>query len=162
MFKDRTEVQDTVLFLDDLALVAEYLTFDASTATVEALKSTGKLDLIPNGDVREGLLNYLNRVENVAEGDVERRRAILAHVPRLMPRLVTGPSRRPALSLSEADRRTVAAGLLRGPALPDFSALRELLLLTEEHHLFQRFLYRGVRDHAQELAQLLADELEAA
>ena len=99
-------IRDSVQFIDDLAEVAEYLTFDARTAAFDALTSSGRLDLVANEELREGLLDYVNFVENVAEADVARRQAILGYAERLIPRLVRGISwrGRPATS-SELERR---------------------------------------------------------
>jgi hypothetical protein len=158
--EDRAEIQDSVRFVDDLTLLLDYLTFDANTAAIEALKSSGRIDLISNDELREALLDYLNSVENTAEGDVARRHAILGYSEGLLPRLVEG-TEWSGRGRSEADRRAWAAGALNSRVMKESGALRELLLLTSSPLGWQSFLYRRALAEAEELAQLLDNEIGA-
>jgi hypothetical protein len=158
---DEAEIQDSVLFVDDLSLLVDYLTFDASTAAVEGLRSSGRFDLIANAELREALLEYLNAVENVAEADVARRQAILIYSERLLPRLFEGTEWKGRLGRSELERRAWASGALNGTVIRESGALRELLLLTESPLGWQGFLYRQTLEEAETLARLLDEEIGA-
>jgi hypothetical protein len=157
---DQAEIQDSVLFVDDLILQLEYLTFDANTAAVEALKSSGSLDLIANAELREALLEYLNQVENVAEVDAARRQATLGYSERLLPRLVEGPEWT-GRGWPELERRAWAADALNSAFMRESGALRELLLLTGSLLGWQRFFYRDLLEQAEALARLLDEAIGA-
>lgn len=154
-----SQVQDSVAFLQNLVGVTLYLTFDANTAAVEGLRSTGRLDLVSNDELQAALLVYLNEVENVAEMDIQQRSVALENRARLTPILING-TRWPVVSFEDnEENRRRAATALNGAAMRDSDALRELLLVAEQLRWWQSRQYRVLREEAQRLADLLSAEL---
>jgi len=162
-------VTDSLGFLRDLAAASDYATFDARTSVVDDLLSTGRIQLIGNGQLREGVLSYYNRVDDVAEADAAQRVEVMAsfreHVPASLnglglsiafqERSYLGVVPEPA---DEAWFRTEAARAI-APQDGDTAELSQFLMLARSWTVRAHTLYRGLEARALDLRSALQAEL---
>jgi hypothetical protein len=161
-------IPDSLELIQALRRITTYLTFDANTAAVESLRSTGRLDLLEDERVRRALLKYVNRVEDVAEVDALQRAAVLEVSSRLLVELVghaawSGVHEAAALTVhpepASQEARAAAATGLDAEAIRKGDALSQLLIATEQPFQVQRTLYMILRAEAENLDQLLRENL---
>jgi len=160
---DDRPIADSVAFVRDVWLVGSYQTFDANTAAVEDLKSTGTLRLIHDAELRTRILTYYNIVEDVVEVDAVHRAATLNHVWSLGPKIVGGVALARTiesrfLNLDSDLERAAAATALDARRIRDDDALRELLVGAARGLAGQTMNYARLRTNG----QALLDALEAA
>lgn len=116
-------LEDSVEIVVSIGLVGSYRTFDANTAAIDYLTSTGNLQLIENEILRSAILTYYNSVEDVAQLDVLYRADAIASVLRWVGVLVGGEAsslsldvdwkREKPMTLRVAAARALDAGVLR-------------------------------------------------
>jgi len=166
-------VDDSVGLLRDLAAASDYATFDARTSVVDDLLSTGRIGLIGNDELRDRVLSYYNRVDDVAEADAAQRVEVMASFREHVPTSLRGLG----LSIAYQERsylgvvpdtaegawfRSEAALAVASPEDGGAAELSQFLLLARSWTVRARTLYRGLEVLASELAVALGRELGAS
>jgi len=162
--KGEVALTDSIQFLRDLHRVSFYQTFDPNTAATEALIADGRISLIENGEVREAILSYRTKVQDLVKMETETRPIVLELQARLVPRIVAGLVWSAhwvelAFIRDSNELRQAAAVALNGPAIRESEALRELLVATAWPTQLQALEYRGLLEDARVLQAALDGSL---
>lgn len=165
--EEATPITDSLQFTRDVRDVAAYATFDPNTSAIEELMSTGGLGLIGNRDLRSDMLEYRNRVENIAEFDVLHRALFLQLYADLATRVVDGLALPTTFAadnslggedLPETARARAALALDAG-GIRSSGHLERLLAGTGEPFMIKANQYRQLNQLGQRLLRALDAEL---
>lgn len=167
--EDGTPIADSVQFTRDVRDVAAYTTLDPNTSAIEELISTGGLGLIGNRDLRIDMLEYLNRVENIAEFDVLHRALFLQLYADLATRVVKGLALPTTFAADNSLGGEDLPGLARARAALALDAdgirssgdLERLLAGTGEPFMIKANQYRQLNELGRRLLDALSGELAA-
>jgi hypothetical protein len=157
-------ISDSLQFVRYVREVASYATLDPNTAAVEELKSSGRLGLIEDPSLRDGILGYLNAVENIEEFDVLHRALFLDLYASLGTSVVGGLAlplsfRADFIGESVEAARAEAATALDAAAIRSGDELRRLLAATGQPFTIKADRYRALRTAAQDLLSALTEAL---
>ena len=168
---DRVVPTDSVALLQDFIRLINYGSFDGRTSTVEDLLSTGRLQLVESQELRDAILGYHNRVEDMAEVDAAHRTQVLdafnRHLAPVISHRVLGEGFRqrsisgfvPSYQAPDSLRHA-AARSFDGSALADAEGVRSFLAVSSSLYGKQTTMYEALHQMATELERELSEAID--